>query len=72
MLFAIQKSQQESKGEKAPLFGLWRVCRDNHPAKQCICGNWHAKLNRRRPYLLVRATQNKRTKLEDGCGGLRG
>ena len=53
-----KKCQQESKGEEAPLFGLWRAYWDNNRAKQCTCRNWHVKLDRRRPCLLVRTTQN--------------
>jgi hypothetical protein len=33
-LLRCKKCQQELKGEKAPLFGLWRACWDNSPAKQ--------------------------------------
>src|SRR5713226_3864125 len=67
----IRPRQLELKNEKAPLFGWWRACWDNNPAFQRICGDGQAKLDCRTPRCHLRATQNKWTKLEENCEGLR-
>src|SRR5262249_18260227 len=70
-LFAIHAMPRAWKGEKTPWFGLWCACRDNNPALHCTCGGCRIKLDGRRPCFHVRTTQNKWTKLEVSCEGLR-